>query len=263
MKRGTDDKDNKKLKPAALENILIGAYDDSVKENAEIRAEAGLTETITREAIGGCCDWCSKLEGTYKYGEEPKEVYKKHDNCTCVVTAKTDKGYTDVWSKEQYRNQIEARNARAKAIEEGQNEIKVKSNNAKKLEIIAIGKNIVDKISRVNTGGHSVGKILEYYKIDVNVEEVIDAARKGKRHAGTYNDAIKKTEGQLKRSIESHNGEVSEHAEKIKHPELYDSGWSEKTEKEKNGLIKKWKKDMKRNAEQAYIEAVVYAERFK
>ena len=53
------------------------------------------------------------------------------------------------------------------------------------------------------------------------------------------------------------------HAEKIKHPELYDSGWSEKTEKAKNGLIKKWKKDMKRNAEQAYIEAVVYAERFK
>ena len=27
----------------------------------------------------------------------------------------------------------------------------------KKMEIIAIGKNIVDKISRVNTGGHSVG----------------------------------------------------------------------------------------------------------
>lgn len=31
--------------------------------------------------------------------------------------------------------------------------------------------------------------------------------------------------------------EVSERAEKIKHPELYDGGWSEKTEKEKNGLI--------------------------
>ena len=37
----------------------------------------------------------------------------------------------------------------------------------KKLEIIAIGKNIVDKISRVNTGGHSVGKILECYDVGV------------------------------------------------------------------------------------------------
>ena len=68
----------------------------------------------------------------------------------------------------------------------------------------------------------------------MNVEEVVDIARKRERHTGTYNNA-KKTEGQLKRSIESHSGEVSERAEK--HPELYDSGWSEKTETEKNGLI--------------------------
>lgn len=70
----------------------------------------------------------------------------------------------------------------------------------------------------------------------MNVEEVVDIARKQERHAGTYNNAIKKTEGQLKRSIESYSGEVSGCAEK-KHPELYDSGWSEKTETEKNGLI--------------------------
>ncbi len=147
----------------SLLDELFGAYDDFIKENVEIRAKAGLTETITIEAIGGCCDWCSKLEGTYKYGEEPKDVYKKHDNCTCVVTAKTDKGYTDVWSKEQYRNQIEVRNACAKAIEEGRNEIKVKSNNVKNGDNSNREK-IVDKISRVSTGGHSVGKILDNMK---------------------------------------------------------------------------------------------------
>lgn len=63
----------------------------------------------------------------------------------------------------------------------------------------------------------------------MTVEEVIDIAKKRERHTGTYNNA-KKTEGQLKRSIESYSGEVSERAEKIKHPELCDSGWSEKTE---------------------------------
>ena len=47
----------------------------------------------------------------------------------------------------------------------------------------------------------------------MNVEEVVDIARKRERHTGTYNNA-KKTEGQLKRSIESHSGEVSERAEK-------------------------------------------------
>lgn len=48
----------------------------------------------------------------------------------------------------------------------------------------------------------------------MTIEEVVDIARKRERHAGTYNNAIKKTEGQLKRSIESHSGEVSERAEK-------------------------------------------------
>lgn len=47
----------------------------------------------------------------------------------------------------------------------------------------------------------------------MNVEEVVDIARKRERHTGTYNNA-KKTEGQLKRSIESHSGEVLERAEK-------------------------------------------------
>lgn len=48
----------------------------------------------------------------------------------------------------------------------------------------------------------------------MTVEEVVDIARKRERHAGTYNNAIKKTEGQLKRSIESYSGEVSERAKK-------------------------------------------------
>ena len=108
--------DTKFLEPEALENILIGAYDTFVEENVEIRAKAGLTVSITREALGGCCEWCSKLVGTYPYGEEPKEIYQKHDNCTCMVTAKTDKGYTDVWSKKQYQSQKEARSARVNEI---------------------------------------------------------------------------------------------------------------------------------------------------
>ncbi len=108
--------DTKFLEPGALENILIGAYDTFVEENVEIRAKAGLTVSITREALGGCCEWCSKLAGTYPYGEEPKEIYQKHDNCTCMVTAKTGKGYTDVWSKKQYQSQKEARSARVNEI---------------------------------------------------------------------------------------------------------------------------------------------------
>jgi hypothetical protein len=116
--------DTKFLEPGALENILIGAYDTFVEENVGIRAKAGLTVSITREALGGCCEWCSKLAGTYPYGEEPKEIYQKHDNCTCMVIAKTDKGYTDIWSKKQYQTKREARENRIRelALEQGTTE---------------------------------------------------------------------------------------------------------------------------------------------
>lgn len=112
--------DTKFLEPGALENILIGAYDTFVEENVEIRAKAGFTVSITREALGGCCDWCSKLAGTYEYGEHPKDIFRRHDNCTCMVIVKTDKGYTDVWSKKQYQTKREARIGRVKEILEEQ-----------------------------------------------------------------------------------------------------------------------------------------------
>jgi len=55
---------------------------------------------------------------------------------------------------------------------------------------------------------------------------------------------------------------VLEHAEKIKCPEKYDSGWKEKDYRQKDGLLRKWEKDLKRNAEQAKIEIEVWKEMY-
>lgn len=115
--------DNKFLEPGALTNILIGAYDACVKDNAETRAKAGLTESITRKAIGGCCEWCSKLAGTYQYGTEPSDIYRKHDNCTCVLTAKTDKGVSDIWATVQHQSQARKRKLQANQIAKKQRNI--------------------------------------------------------------------------------------------------------------------------------------------
>ena len=51
-----------------------------------------------------------------------------------------------------------------------------------------------------------------------------------------------------------------EHSEKIKYPDKYDSGWNEKDARQKEGLLRKWEKDLKRNAEQAEIEIEVWKE---
>ena len=66
----------------------------------------------------------------------------------------------------------------------------------------------------------------------------------------------------LEKSISSHTAQVMEHADKIAHPENYDIGWGEKDERQREGLLKKWEKDLKRNAEQAEIEIEVWKERF-
>ncbi|MCD7712048.1 MAG: hypothetical protein LUJ25_04920, partial [Firmicutes bacterium] len=84
----------------------------------------------------------------------------------------------------------------------------------------------------------------------------------GKRHAGVYKDATTKSKEQLQKSIVSHVNQVKRHADKIKSPETYVPDWDKRSQQYKSGLLRKWEKDMKRNAEQAEIELAVFEERF-
>lgn len=79
--------------------VSMSFHDDFVQENAAFRARAGLKCFITRETDGKCCAWCAKLAGRYEYGEEPEEVYHRHDNCGCTVTFENGRQRQDVWSK--------------------------------------------------------------------------------------------------------------------------------------------------------------------
>ena len=96
-----------------------------------------------------------------------------------------------------------------------------------------------------------------------DAKALYESAKQGKRHGGIYRDAIKKTQTRLEKSISSHVSQVEEHADKLKHPIEHDIGWTEKNERQKEGLLHKWEKDLKRNAEQASIEMEVWKERFE
>lgn len=82
-----------------VENISESFYTDFVKENAEFRARSGIETYIVRKDGGKCCDWCAKLAGKYSYGSEPKDVYRRHDNCTCTVTFENGQQRQNVWTK--------------------------------------------------------------------------------------------------------------------------------------------------------------------
>lgn len=87
---------------SAVENVANSFHDDYVRENAKFRSKAGIKCYIVRETDGNCCKWCTSLAGRYVYGEEPDEVYHRHDNCTCTTTFENGRERQDVWSKKKW-----------------------------------------------------------------------------------------------------------------------------------------------------------------
>lgn len=82
-------------------NFSQAIVDDTAKENVAFHAKAGLKPKITRVVVGDCCDWCRALAGTYTYGDEPEDIYRRHRYCRCRVEYSPGDGKRqDVWTKE-------------------------------------------------------------------------------------------------------------------------------------------------------------------
>jgi hypothetical protein len=83
----------------------------------------------------------------------------------------------------------------------------------------------------------------------------------GGRHGGTYNTLSSQTDSQLLRSIRSFSRNIDEHYKKIANPGDYSEKWAAGDDDYRNGLLKKWNGDIKRNAEQLSIAKGIAKER--
>lgn len=86
-------------------NFSQSIVDDTVKANAEFQHKSGLSPQIVRTSSGKCCEWCSRLVGTYEYGDvrdTGNDVFRRHSNCRCEVTFHNGKKRQDVWSKQKW-----------------------------------------------------------------------------------------------------------------------------------------------------------------
>ena len=92
---------------SATENVLKSQYDRNMKKGAETCASAGLKTYIIRDSGAGCCKWCDEVSGKFAYGSEPKDVYRRHDNCTCTVVYESGRGRQNVWSKQYWSQEQE------------------------------------------------------------------------------------------------------------------------------------------------------------
>lgn len=82
-----------------IRNCSQSFFDDFIQANVDYRARAGFKSYIVRTLVGGACPYCVRLAGAYEYGEEPKDVYRRHDSCRCTVTYKTEKYRQNVHTK--------------------------------------------------------------------------------------------------------------------------------------------------------------------
>ena len=59
--------------------------DDYIRANVDFQGKSGLYPKIERVAAAGCCEWCVDMAGTYRYPDVPKDIYRRHAHCRCVV----------------------------------------------------------------------------------------------------------------------------------------------------------------------------------
>ena len=106
--------------------------DDFVEANASFRQNVGLKAKIIRTAAANCCKWCSDLEGTYDYDNRPDDIFRRHENCRCIVTYQSEKTSQNVWtkrtwttSKEELERRKSAKNPEGISVDERLERIRV------------------------------------------------------------------------------------------------------------------------------------------
>ena len=81
-------------------NFNQNIVDNHIKVNADFHFKSGLKPKIVRTTDGNCCAWCSKLAGVYTYPGVNRDVFRRHDRCTCTVDYHPGDGKKqNVWSK--------------------------------------------------------------------------------------------------------------------------------------------------------------------
>lgn len=80
--------DGKWLLNEPIINFSQVVVDETIRKNADLHYQAGLSPKIERYTNGKCCDWCDKLAGIYNYEDVKNtgnEVFRRHRHCDCLV----------------------------------------------------------------------------------------------------------------------------------------------------------------------------------
>lgn len=79
--------------------------DDTIKANADFQYKSGLSPKIVRTVAGSCCAWCQAVAGSYEYPDVPKDVYRRHQRCRCMVNFHPGNGKVQNVHDKSFRNE--------------------------------------------------------------------------------------------------------------------------------------------------------------
>jgi hypothetical protein len=71
-----------------LANFSQNIVDDSIRDNAQMLARAGVKTQVIRQAEFKACPWCRDVAGVYDYTEvknQGNDVWRRHENCRCTI----------------------------------------------------------------------------------------------------------------------------------------------------------------------------------
>lgn len=77
-----------------LVNFSQNINDESIRENAQLMARAGIRTLVIREPDFKACEWCRDVAGTYDYAEVKdtgNDVWRRHENCRCRINFVTER----------------------------------------------------------------------------------------------------------------------------------------------------------------------------
>lgn len=90
-----------------VKTFAKNVVDRTLEKNVEFQGKSGLRPKIVRRVSADACPWCQAVAGTYSYPNVPKDVYRRHKNCDCVVEYIEGGKIQDVWTKEEFSSRQE------------------------------------------------------------------------------------------------------------------------------------------------------------
>lgn len=84
------------LQSGVTTNYTESVVDAKIKANCDFQGRAGLTAKVERVAVGKTCQWCQDVAGKYVYPDVPADVWRRHDNCNCIIKYTARNGRVDM-----------------------------------------------------------------------------------------------------------------------------------------------------------------------